>query len=134
MADVIAGHVPCYFGNLNEIIPHAGSGRVQVLAVSGEQARAPQLPDVPTVAEQGYPGFRTVTWNGYVAPAATPREIVERIAREIAAGCKDAAFAARLDKIGVDPVCSTPAEFAQAIREDLQIWKEAVPPPGMKPQ
>src|SRR5207253_2279367 len=116
MADVIAGHVNCYFGNFNEILPHAGGGRVRVLATSGEK-RAHQLPEVPTVAEQGYPGFHTETWNGYVAPGGTPREIVERIAREIAAGCKDAAFAARLDKIGVDPVCSTPAEVAQAVRE-----------------
>src|SRR5262245_57398669 len=116
VADVVAGHVPCYFGNFNEIIPHAAAGgRLKILAVSSLQ-RAPQLPNVPTVAEQGYPGFRTLTMNGYVAPAATPREIVERIAREIAAGCKDAGFAARLDKIGVDPLCSTPAAFAQAIR------------------
>jgi len=125
MADMVAGHVPCYFGNLNEIIPHAGSGRIRVLAVSGER-RAPQLPQVPTVAEQGYPGFRTLTWNGYVAPGATPRDIVERIAREIAAGCKDAGFVERLNKIGVDAVCSTPAEFSQAVREDLATWKEAV--------
>ena len=131
IADVVAGHVPCYFGNLNEIIPHAGGGRLRVLAVSSER-RAPQLPQVPTVAEQGYPGFRTVTWNGYVAPANTPREIIERIAREIAAGCKDAAFVERLAKIGVDPVCGTPAEFAQAIREDQQIWKEAVQAAGIK--
>ena len=131
IADVIAGHVPCYFGNLNEIIPHAGGGRIKVLAVSGER-RAPQLPQVPTVAEQGYPGFRTLTWNGYVAPAATPRPVIERIAREIAAGCKDAAFAERLNKIGVDAVCSTPAEFAQAIREDLATWKEAVHAAEMK--
>ena len=87
---------------------------------------------MPTVAEQGYPGFRTVTWNGYVAPANTPREVVERIAREIAAGCKDAAFVERLNKIGVDAVCGTPAEFAQAIRDDLQTWKEAVQAAGMK--
>jgi tripartite-type tricarboxylate transporter receptor subunit TctC len=131
IADTIAGHVPCYFGNLNEVIPHAASGRLKVFAVSGE-ARARQLPNVPTVAEQGYPGFRTLTWNGYVAPGGTPREIVERIAREIAAGCKDAAFAARLDKIGVDPVCSTPAQFSQAIKEDLGTWKEAVQAAGMK--
>jgi tripartite-type tricarboxylate transporter receptor subunit TctC len=133
IADVVAGHVPCYFGNLNEILPHAGGGKINVLAVSG-QARAPQLPQVPTVAEQGYPGFRTVTWNGYVAPAATPRSIVERVAREIAAGCKDAAFAARLEKIGVDPVCSTPSTFIQAIKEDLMVWKEAVQAAGIKPQ
>ena len=133
MADVIAGHVNCYFGNLNELIPHAGSGKVRLLATSGEQ-RAPQLPDVPTVAEQGYPGFRTITWNGYVAPANTPREIVERVAREIAAGCKDATFVGRLNKIGVDAVCSTPAEFSQAVRDDLRTWKEAVQAAGMKPQ
>ncbi len=132
IADVIAGHVPCYFGNLNEIIPHAG-GKLKVFAVSGDR-RAAQLPQVPTVAEQGYPGFRTVTWNGYVAPAGTPREVVERIAREIGAGCKDAIFAGRLAKIGVDPVCSTPAEFEKAVREDLGIWKEAVHAAGMKPQ
>ena len=131
IADVIAGHVPCYFGNLNEIIPHAGSGRLKVFAVSSER-RAPQLPQVPTVAEQGYPGFRTLTWNGYVAPAATPREVVERIAREIAAGCKDAAFVERLNKIGVDPACSTPAEFTQAIKDDQATWKEAVQAAGIK--
>lgn len=131
MADVVAGHVPCYFGNLNELIPHAGGGRIKVLAVSGE-SRAPQLPQVPTVAEQGYPGFRTITWNGYIAPAATPRPVVERIAREIAAGCKDAAFVERLNKIGVDPACSTPDEFAKAIRDDLQVWKEAVQAAGIK--
>jgi tripartite-type tricarboxylate transporter receptor subunit TctC len=131
MADVLAGHVPCYFGNLNELIPHAGGGRVNVLAVSSER-RAPQLPQVPTVAEQGYRGFRTVTWNGYVAPAGTPRAIVERIAREIAAGCKDAGFVERLNKIGVDAVCGTPGEFSQAIRDDFIIWREAVLAAGMK--
>jgi tripartite-type tricarboxylate transporter receptor subunit TctC len=130
IADTVAGHVPCYFGNLNEIIPHAG-GKLKVFAVSGER-RAKQLPDVPTVAEQGYPGFRTLTWNGYVAPGGTPREIVERVAREIAAGCKDATFTGRLNKIGVDAVCSTPGEFGQAIEEDLATWKEAVQAAGMK--
>jgi tripartite-type tricarboxylate transporter receptor subunit TctC len=134
MVDVVAGHVNCYFGNYNELIPHAHSGgKMRILATSGVK-RARQLPDVPTVAEQGYPGFRTETWNGYVAPAGTPREIVERIAREIGAGCKDAGFVGRLDKIGVDAVCSTPAQFEQAIADDLKLWKEAVAAAGMKIQ
>ena len=132
MVDVVAGHVNCYFGNYNELLPHAGAGgKVRLLATSGER-RARQMPDVPTVAEQGYPGFRTGTWNGYVAPAGTPRDIVERIAREIAAGCKDATFVGRLDKIGVDPMCSTPAQFEQAIRDDLRLWKDAVAAAGIK--
>ena len=131
MVDVIAGHVNCYFGNYNELLPHAAGGKVRVLATSGEK-RARQMPDVPTVAEQGYPGFRTGTWNGYVAPGGTPREIVERVAREIAAGCKDSTFVARLDKIGVDAICSTPAQFEQAIRDDLHLWKDAVAAAGIK--
>ncbi|MGQ0652759.1 MAG: Bug family tripartite tricarboxylate transporter substrate binding protein [Betaproteobacteria bacterium] len=132
VADMVGGHVPCDFGNLNELIPHAGSGgKIRLLAVSSEQ-RARQLVNVPTVAEQGFPGFRTVTWNGYVAPANTPPAVIERVAREIGAGCKDAAFVARLEKIGVDAVCGTPADFARAIREDLQTWKEAVQAAGVK--
>jgi len=132
MVDVVAGHVNCYFGNYNELIPHAGAGgKMRLLATSGDK-RARQLPDVPTVAEQGFPGFRTETWNGYVAPAGTPRDIVERIAREIALGCKDAAFVARLDKIGVDAKCSTPAQFEAAIRDDLRLWKDAVAAAGIK--
>jgi tripartite-type tricarboxylate transporter receptor subunit TctC len=67
-----------------------------------------------------------------VAPAGTPREIVERVAREIAAGCKDAGFVARLDKIGVDAVCSTPPQFEQTIADDLKLWKEAVAAAGVK--
>jgi tripartite-type tricarboxylate transporter receptor subunit TctC len=133
MTDLVGGHLNCYFGNFNELLPHAGGGKIRILATSGEK-RARQLPDVPTVAEQGYPGFHTETWNGYVAPAGTPREIVERIAREIAAGCKDPAFVARLDKIGVDPVCGSPAEFAQAVRADLALWKDAVQAAGLKMQ
>jgi tripartite-type tricarboxylate transporter receptor subunit TctC len=129
--DLVGGHVPCYFGNLNEIIPHAGSGKIKVLAIS-DQKRAPQLPQVPTVAEQGYPGFRTVTWNGYMAPAGTPRPVIERLAREIGAGCKDQGFVDRLAKVGVEAVCSAPAEFAQAVREDLKIWKEALQAAGLK--
>ncbi len=131
MLDVLSGEVPVYFGNLNELLPHLASGRIRVLAVSGDK-RTTQLPNVPTVAEQGYPGFRTDTWNGVVAPAGTPPEVVERIAREIAAGCQDSGFVARLDKIGVDAVCSSPAQFAQAIRRDIDLWKEAVRATGMR--
>jgi tripartite-type tricarboxylate transporter receptor subunit TctC len=133
VADMVAGHVPCYFGNLNELLPHVGTGRVRLLATSGPQREA-TLPNVPTVAEQGYPGFRTATWNGYVAPANTPRAVIDRLAREIGAACKDAAFAVRLSRIGVDPVCGTPAEFSRSIAEDLAIWKEAVQAAGIRPQ
>src|SRR5207247_8847974 len=103
MVDVVAGPVPVYFGNLNELIPHLASGRIRVLAVSGGK-RASQLPDVPTVAEQGYPGFRTEPWHADEAPAGTAQGIVERLARAIALGCRVPGFAVRLERIGVAAV------------------------------
>lgn len=132
MTDVLAGHVPAYFGNVNELLPHARSDQIKILAVSGER-RAPQLPDVPTVAEQGYPGFRIGTWNSVVAPRATPLEIIDRLAREIGEGCKDADFVARLVKIGGNPVCNRPAEFSKVIRQELEETKEAVIAAGITP-
>ena len=132
IADVLSGQVPMYFGNLNELLPHAGAGgRVRVLAVSGAK-RAAQLPEVPTVAEQGYPGFHTETWNGVIGPAGMPTEVIDRVQREIATGCKDSGFVARLAKIGVDAVCSTPADFSRTIRQDFDLWREAVRAAGMK--
>lgn len=125
MADAMAGHVALYFGNLSEVIPHAGGSRIRVLAVSGDK-RASQLPDVPTVAESGYPGFRTSTWNGIAAPARTPQAVIDRIAREMQPAAKDAGFAGKLHVIGVDAICGTPGEFAKTLKADIVTWSEAV--------
>jgi tripartite-type tricarboxylate transporter receptor subunit TctC len=133
VVDLVAGRTQVASAGTPPLMPHVKSGKLRVIAVGGTK-RLASLPDVPTVAEQGYPGFKTFTMNGYVAPAATPHEIVERIAREIGAGCKDAGFTSRLERIGVDPVCSTPAAFSQAIKDDLVVWKEAVAAAGMTRQ
>ncbi|MGH8622179.1 MAG: Bug family tripartite tricarboxylate transporter substrate binding protein [Burkholderiales bacterium] len=125
VADALAGHVSLYFGNLSEVIPHASGARIRVLAVSGEK-RASQLPDVPTVAESGYPGFRTSTWNGIAAPARTPQAIIERIAREMQPAANDAGFTGKLQVIGVDAICGTPEEFARTLKSDMATWAEAV--------
>jgi tripartite-type tricarboxylate transporter receptor subunit TctC len=131
LADVLAGHIPMYFGNLAEVLPHAGSSRVRIIAVSGER-RAPALPAVPTVAEQGFPGFRTNTWNGIAAPARTPVAVIERIAREIDLATRDAGFVARLEAIGVDPVGGTPAAFVRTLEGDMRLWSEAIKASGAR--
>ena len=131
LVDVVAGHVALYFGNLAEVLPHASANRIRVLAVSGEK-RAPQLPGVPTVAESGYPGFRTYTWNGIAAPARTPLAVIERIAKEMQPAANDAAFVGKLQGIGVDAICGTPEEFAKTLRADTVIWAEAVRISGAK--
>jgi tripartite-type tricarboxylate transporter receptor subunit TctC len=125
MADVVAGHLPLTFGNLSEALPHAKNGTVRLIAVTSEK-RIKQLPDVPTVAESGYPGFRTVTWNGLMAPAATPKEIVDKLAHEVALAVKDPAVAQRLVDYGVDPLGEGPDAFAATIAEDIRLWAEAV--------
>ena len=91
-----------------------------------------QLPDVPTIAESGYPGFRTLTWNRLVAPASTPAAVIARIAQEAAAICANPAAAQRLTQLGVDALCSTPAEFAETMRSDILIWAEAVKAANLK--
>ena len=125
MADVIAGQVKAYFGNLSEAIPQARAGTVRAIAVSSA-TRASQLPDVPTVGESGYPGFRTVPWNGLPAPAGTPNEIVDRLAHEVSMAVKDPAVIERLAGYGVDPVGDMPTQFAATIAADIPLWAEAV--------
>ncbi len=131
LADVIAGHVPAMFSSLADALPHAKSGNVRLLAVSGAR-RAPQIPDVPTVAEAGYAGYNVVTWNGLMAPAATPKPVVDRIAAEFARAVKDPKFAERLTAYGVDPLGNTPAEFQSLIAAEIPLWIEAVNLAGAK--
>jgi tripartite-type tricarboxylate transporter receptor subunit TctC len=131
LTDVIAGHISTYFPPLFDILPHRTSGALRALAVSGEQ-RAPQIPDVPTLIESGYPGFKAHTWNGLLAPAGTPNEVIERIAQEISRAAKDPKFVERLAALGVDPLGNSPEEFAAQIAADIAFWAEAVKIAGVQ--
>jgi tripartite-type tricarboxylate transporter receptor subunit TctC len=134
MNDVIAGHLKTMFSNVSDALPHAASGSIRLLAVSTEKREA-QAPDVPTVAESGFPGFNVVTWNGLVAPANTSREIIDKIAGEIAVAVKEPQFAGRLKAAGADPLGNTPGEFAALIKADTATWADAVAVTGLnKPQ
>ena len=131
LADVIAGHVPIYFATLSEAMSQAKSGAIRLLAVSSEK-RVPQIADVPTFAESGFSGFKALTWNGLMAPAATPRDTIDRVAKEVSRAAKDAAFAERLAAFGVDPLGNTPEEFAAMIAADIALWGEAVKIAGVQ--
>jgi tripartite-type tricarboxylate transporter receptor subunit TctC len=130
LTDIIGGHVPAMFVPLPEALPHATAGKIRMLAISDDR-RASQAKDVPTIAESGYPGFRGVSWNGMMAPAATPRAIVERVAAEFVKAAKDPKFIAQLDKYGAAPLGLTPAEFTKFLREDMALWAEAVKVAGV---
>lgn len=133
LTDVIAGHLPTMFSNLSDALPHAATGAIRILAVSSGQ-RVAQLKDVPTVAESGFPGYDVVTWNGLMAPAGTPKPIVDRIAAEIAKAVKEPKFVERLTSFGADPSGITPQQFSALIASDLKLWAEAVEVAGVKPK
>lgn len=131
ISDVLGGQVPMYFGNLAEVLPHYKSGKLKVMAVSSDK-RVSQMPDVPTIAEQGYPGFHTLTWNAVAAPAGTPVNIINTLAKALQPAAKDAAFVGKLNGIGVDVLCNTPEEFARVLNRDLVKWADAVKISGAK--
>jgi tripartite-type tricarboxylate transporter receptor subunit TctC len=133
LADVVAGHVLVMFSSLADALPQAQGGHVRLLAMSGLK-RTAQVPDVPTVDEAGYKGFNVITWNGLMAPAQTPKPIIDRIAAEVARAVKDPAFAERLTKFGVDPLGNSPEEFAKLIQQEIPVWIEAVEIAGVKTQ
>ena len=130
ISDVMGGHVPVVFGSLSEVLRPYKSGKLRVVAVSSDK-RLSQLPEVPTVAEQGYLGYQVSTWNGLVAPAATPREVISTVINALRPACKDAGFTARFQAIDADAWCSTPEEFAEVLRADWLKWGEAVRSAGV---
>ncbi|AMN41860.1 Bug family tripartite tricarboxylate transporter substrate binding protein [Rhodoplanes sp. Z2-YC6860] len=133
MADLVAGHVVANFSSSSDALPQVRAGTVRAIAVSSG-TRWPKLPDVPTVSELGYPTFKTITWNGLMAPAKTPKEIVSRVAAEVARAVKEPAVIEHMGNQGIDPIGSTPEEFAAAIKDDVALWTEAVNAAGVKGQ
>jgi tripartite-type tricarboxylate transporter receptor subunit TctC len=131
LADVMAGHTTAIFSNLSDALAQASGGTVRMLAISS-QTRSPLVPNVPTVSESGYPNFNVLTWNGLMAPAGTPQDIIDRIAHEVAVAVKDPKFAAQLADYGVDPLGNTPAEYKAMLGNDIPIWAEAIDVAGVK--
>jgi tripartite-type tricarboxylate transporter receptor subunit TctC len=126
LTDVLAGHVPTMFIPISEALPQARAGSVRMLAVSSA-TRSREAPEVPTIAESGYPGYDFTSWTGLMAPAGTPKEIVDRMAAEIARAFTDPQFVANMQKAGVEPAANaSPAEFSAFIGKEIARWGEAV--------
>ncbi len=123
LTDIIAGTVPVMFVNLPPAVGFIRGGKVRALAVTTAQ-RWKAFPDVPTVAEAGVPGFETVAWFGLLAPAGTPRAIVDRLSGEIHRIVQLPDVRARIEATGAEAVGSTPQEFAERIRVDVDKWKQ----------
>jgi tripartite-type tricarboxylate transporter receptor subunit TctC len=119
--DLLAGHIEMVAASPVELRPYFGTDTVKLLAVTGAK-RSRYLPDVPAVAEQ-FPAPEVVTWNGLLAPARTPGDVIDALSREIGAAERSPEFQKRLTDLGVDPQFNTPDEFARIIATDHERWR-----------
>jgi len=131
LQDVIGGHIPTMFVPISEALPQARAGLVRMLAVSSG-SRSREAPEVPTIAEQGFAGFHAVSWVGMMAPAGTPKEIIDRMAGEFGRALKDPKFLEAVHNSGADEASDTsPAEFASFIAKEIVLWGDAVKAAGV---
>jgi tripartite-type tricarboxylate transporter receptor subunit TctC len=125
MADLLAGQVVLMFDQPVSSLPHVQAGKLKVLGITSLK-RFQTLPEIPTVAEQGLPGFEAISWAGVCAPGGTPRPIVDRLYNEIAKVLKVPEIRDRLLRDGIEPVGSTPEQFLQHTRSEAAKWGKVV--------
>ncbi|MDB5905773.1 MAG: protein bugT-like protein [Betaproteobacteria bacterium] len=131
ITDLLGGHVLLMFDNMPSALPHAKAGKLRGIAVSTAR-RSPVMPDVPTVAESGLPGFEVSVWFAVLAPAATPREIVERLNGILVKALQSPDVRERLSSQGAEPIGDTPADFTAVMKRDLAKWAKVVKDANIK--
>ncbi|WP_431281526.1 Bug family tripartite tricarboxylate transporter substrate binding protein [Humitalea sp. 24SJ18S-53] len=129
--DLLVGRTAAYFGNPSDMAPFLASGEVRVIATSGA-ARSTMAPEVPTVAEQGFPGFRFETWNGLLTPRGTPPAAIARVAAAFREACQEPEVQQGLRRLGTEAVCNSPAEFAAQMQAEAPVWRDVVQQSGFR--
>jgi tripartite-type tricarboxylate transporter receptor subunit TctC len=131
LMDTIAGAVSLTFGDAASATPMVHTHRVRAVAVTGKR-RSPLIPDVPTVAESGYPGFEAAAWHAVLAPAKTPPDIIKKLNIELAAILSETEVRERLAKDGIETVGASPEEFGAYIKSEVEKWGKLVREAGIK--
>ena len=130
---LLGGHVKVHFALSASTLQHVRSGAVRVLAVTTEK-RMEALPDVPTIAELGYPEFEISSWQAMFAPTGTPKDVIAKINAETTKLLATPEVRARIQKEGADPVASTPEQFDKRIRNEVAKWEKVVKAAGLGPK
>ena len=125
IVDLIGGQIPFAFESMIPILPHVKSGKLRALAVTSAK-RSPVLPETPTVAEAGVPGFESIAWYGVVAPASTPKDTIAKLNTEIARILNLPDIKQRLIEMGSPPVAGTPDQFGALIKSEIVKWGKVV--------
>jgi tripartite-type tricarboxylate transporter receptor subunit TctC len=129
--DTIGGQVQLVFGAVPVTLPHVKAGRLRALAVTTNK-RIAAAPDLPTIEEVGFPGYEVTNWHGLVGPKGIPREIVERLNREIGEVVKSEEMKKNLTAEGLEPAGGTPERFAQILKSEMARWAKVVQQAGIK--
>jgi tripartite-type tricarboxylate transporter receptor subunit TctC len=132
LIDLLGGHVQLQFVSMPAAMPHIRSGKLRAIAMTGAK-RSPAAPDIPTMAEEGLPGFVVSTGFGLFVPAGTPRPIIDKLHEAIVKTLKIQAVKERLAKEGAEPVGSTPEEYEAFVRSEIVKWMKVVKEAGIKP-
>jgi tripartite-type tricarboxylate transporter receptor subunit TctC len=125
LADLLAGQIPVLFGNILSCVPYVKAGRLRAFAVTSSK-RSAAMPELPSIAEAGVPGYNTTTWHGWLAPAGTPAVIVQRLSSEIAKVVKSPEIMEKMLADGGEPVGSTPEQFTRYLVAELARWRKVV--------
>ena len=133
MTDLLGGRVTMYPAVPSTALPHIQAGKLRALAVTGP-TRLPTLPDVPTVAESGYPGFEAMNWYAFVAPAKTPKEILDFWNRELVKVLKDPEVRAKLMQDGLEPMPGSREDLARYIERETEKWGKVVRAANIQPE
>ena len=131
MIDMLAGRIDLYFSNTAVAMPHVTSGRIKMLAVTSAKRQA-AVPNVPTFAESGVPGYEVTSWFGLFAPAKTPQDVITRLHAEVARIVALPETVKHLDNAGLTAASSTPAELGAFIRREIEKWTKVVKAAGIK--
>ena len=131
MTDLIGGQVELSFQTTIASIPHINSGKLKAIAITGDE-RLPSLPQVPTYAEAGLPGYGIAAWMGIVAPAGTPKAIIDKMSSEVAAILVMPDILEYLAKQGMEPFISTPEQFAALIRSQIAMYTNIIKAANVK--
>jgi len=133
LTDLLAGQVDLMFAPAQTVLSHVRAGKLKALATTGEK-RASALPELPTVAESGLPGYAAVGWFGLLAPATTPKPIVAQLSRDANRVLAERDVREKMEALGAEPGGNNPEEFARFIRDDQAKWSKLMREAGIKPE
>jgi len=125
MQDLLGGQIPAMVATPPSSLPHIKAGKIRALATTGA-ARAALMPDVPTVAESGYPGYEATNWYAYLAPAGTPKDVLDRLNQEIVQALRAPDVREQLDRQGIEAKPGTPEELTKYMERELATWGRVV--------